>query len=172
VGLKIFAIAITLFLAEVVFITTKDFKTNTPIEKDIDFTDVAFENVDGYVITKDGINSNLKASKVLKYRDYVKAFDVKSNFLKEERAYKVSAKNALLQGDIIELNGNVHYKNIQKDVDVKSQHLQYNTKSELIHSKTPFILTTKTSITTGNNFEYDQKEGKIKAKNLNYKSKP
>ncbi len=169
-ALKIFLIAITLFLAEIIFITTKEFKSENFTKKDFDATDIAFEQIDGYLISKDGIQAFIKASEVLKYANKSEIFNIKTIFQKENLEYKISAKTALLQNDILHLRGDVVYEN-NRSLKILSQYILYNTKNEIAISKTPFILTSPRGKIIGDQFEYDQKNGKIKANNLNYLSK-
>ncbi len=169
-ALKIFAIAIILFLAEIVFLTTKDFKDNNYKKSDIDFTDIAFEDINGYQITKDGVTAKIEASKLLKYSDYAIVIDVKTEFLHQDMKNKISSNEAILKNDTIELFTDVHYEN-NESTQIFSQNLLYNTKTEILFSKTPFTLTSNQGIVEGDNFIYDQKNGTIKAEKIRYKSR-
>ena len=168
-ALKIFAIAIILFLAEVVFLTTKDFKDSTHTRQDLDFTDISFENINSYLVTQEGCNSKLEASKLLKYKDHAKVYDVKTEFLHQNQQNNIQSKKATIKGDIIHLMGDVNYEN-NSSLHVKSEDLVYNTKTKVSIIKTPFTLTSDRGTVKGNNFIYDQINGTIKAKNINYKS--
>ena len=168
-ALKIFAIVLVLFLAEIVFLTTKDFKDIKSSKKDLEFTDITFENMHGYTITKEGINSELKASKLLKYQNRVIVYDVDTDFLHKDEQNRIHANKALLKEDNIHLTGDVHYEN-NTSLDIKSKDLVYNTKTEIATIKSPFILNTQSGVIKGNNLIYDKKNGTIKAKNINYKS--
>ncbi len=168
-ALKIFAIAIILFLAEIVFLTTKDFKDHESLRDDIDFTDIAFENIDGYLITKNGIEVKLKASKVLKYSDKSKIFDIKADFLHQNIKNQITAEEATLKEDIMELNKNVHYEN-NNSVQIDTQNLVYNTKTEIITAKFPFTLTSNKGDVKGDSFIYNQKNGIMKAQKIKYTS--
>jgi LPS export ABC transporter protein LptC len=168
-ALKIFAIVLVLFLAEIVFLTTKDFKDIKSSKKDLEFTDITFENIHSYTITKDGINSNLKASKILKYKNRAVIYDVDADFLHKDEQNNIHANKALLKEDNIHLTGDVHYEN-NASLDIKSKDLVYNTKTEIATIKSPFILNTQSGAIKGNNLIYDKKNGTIKAKNINYKS--
>ena len=168
-ALRIFAIAIVLFLAEIVFLTTKDFKDNESLRDDIDFTDIAFENIDGYLITKNGIEAKIKASKVLKYSNKSEIFDIKTDFLHKNIKNQITAQKATLKEDIMELNGNVHYEN-NNSMQLNTQNLVYNTKTEIVTANSPFTLTSDRGNAKGDSFIYDQKNGIIKAQKIKYTS--
>lgn len=168
-ALKIFAIAMVLFLAEVVFLTTKDFKDNGSQRKDIDFTDIAFENIQSYLITKDGCEAKLQADKILKYKNHAEAFSVKTEFLRKDKKNYIQADKAILRGKIIHLTNNVNYEN-NASLHIKSEDLVYNTKTKITTIDSPFTLTSNQGTVKGNNLSYDQKNGIIKADNIKYTS--
>lgn len=168
-ALKIFAIAILLFLAEIVFLTTKDFKDSSNDRKDIDFTDISFENIHSYLVTKDGCEAQLEATEVLKYKNHAEIFNAKTEFLNQDRQNNIRANKATLQGDIIHLRGDVNYEN-NASLQIKSEDLVYNTKTEITTIKSAFTMTSDHGDVKGNNFIYDQKNGTMKAENIKYKS--
>lgn len=168
-ALKIFAIAIILFLAEIVFLTTKDFKDSSNDRKDLDFTDISFENIQSYLITKESCEAKLEASKVLKYKDYAKIYDIKTEFTRQDRQNNIKANYALLKGDIIHLTGAVHYED-NASLVINSEDLVYNTKTKIVTIDLPFTLTSDGGNVKGNNLIYDQNSGTIKAKDIKYES--
>ncbi|HIP59246.1 MAG TPA: LPS export ABC transporter periplasmic protein LptC [Campylobacterales bacterium] len=169
-ALRVFAIAIVLFLAEIVFLTTKDFKDSSSDRKDLDFTDISFENIQSYLITKEGCEAKLEASKVLKYKDHAKIYDIKTEFTRQNRQNNIQANYALLKGDIIHLTGAVHYED-NASLVINSEDLVYNTKTKIVTIDLPFTLTSQNGNVQGNNLIYDQVNGTIKAKNIKYESK-
>ncbi len=168
-ALKVFAIAIVLFLAEIVFLTTKDFKDSSNERKDLDFTDISFENIHSYLITKEGCEAKLEASKVLKYKDHAKIYDIKTEFTRKNRQNNIKAKQATLRGDIIHLTGAVNYED-NASLVINSEDLVYNTKTKIVTIDVPFILTSDSGNVKGNNLVYDQNSGTIKAKDIKYES--
>ncbi len=168
-ALRIFAIAILLFLAEIVFLTTKDFKDYQNEKNDIDFTDIAFENINGYLITKDGLEAKLDASRLLKWGDRSQLFDAQALFLHQNRQNSISANEVLLEEDTMYFSGDVHYEN-NESLDIKSQTLVYNTKTEVLDSTMPFKLTSMQGDVNGDSFVYEQKEGIIRIKKVKYTS--
>ncbi|HIP02437.1 MAG TPA: LPS export ABC transporter periplasmic protein LptC [Campylobacterales bacterium] len=169
-ALRVFAIAIVLFLAEIVFLTTKDFKDSSSDRKDLDFTDISFENIQSYLITKEGCEAKLEASKVLKYKDHAKIYDIKTEFTRQNRQNNIQANYALLKGDIIHLTEAVHYED-NASLVINSEDLVYNTKTKIVTIDLPFTLTSQNGNVQGNNLIYDQVNGTIKAKNIKYESK-
>jgi len=169
VALKVFAIVIVLFLAEIIFLSTKDFDNNQNERKDIDFTDIAFENIEAYLLTKDEVVAKLEAKSVLKYREKSEIFDIKTEFLHKNLKNSITSDKAILKGDVIELSGDVHYEN-NNSMKIDTQNLIYNTKTEIIKTTYPFILTSLRGDVEGNGFIYDQKNGNIKANKIRYKS--
>jgi len=168
-ALKIFAIAIILFIAEIVFLTTKDFKESTTDRKDIDFTDITFEKIQSYHITREGCKAKLEASEVLKYKDYAKIYDIKTEFTHKNKQSHIKADKALLSGDRIHLLGDVNYED-NESLEIKSEDLLYNTKTKIVTIDVPFRLTSQSGNVAGNNLIYDQINGTIKAKNIKYES--
>ena len=168
-ALKVFAIAIVLFLAEIVFLTTKEFKDSAPTRKDIDFTDIVFENIHGHLITAEGVEAKLVASKVLKYSDRSLIYDVKSDFFHQNKENTIEADTATIQKDTLYLKGNVHYEN-NESLEINSDDLLYNTKTEVVSSKSPFTLTSPQGDVIGNNFVYEQQSGLINADKIRYTS--
>jgi LPS export ABC transporter protein LptC len=166
-ALKIFAIAMVLFLAEIVFITTKDFKDNKTEKNDIDFTDIAFEKVKSYLVTKDGCEAKLEAKKILKYQNHAEAFSVKTEFLKQDKKNYIKAEKAILKDKIIHLTDHVIYEN-NESLQIKSEDLVYNTKTKITTIDSPFTLISDQGKVLGNNLRYDQKNGIIKADNIKY----
>jgi LPS export ABC transporter protein LptC len=166
-GLKIFAIVMMLFLAEIVFLTTKEFKDKKSDRNDIDFTDIAFEDIKGYLITKDGCKSKLEAKKLLKYKNHAEAYQVKTEFLKQDKKNYIQANKAIIKDDIIHLTDHVNYEN-NESLHLKSEDLVYNSKTKETIIDTLFTLTTDRGKVDGNNLIYDQKNGIIKAENIVY----
>lgn len=170
-ALKVFAIALMLFLAEIVFLTTKDFKDGNTHRENLDFTDISFENIHSYLVTKEGCDSKLEATQLLKYKAHVEVYDVKTEFLHKNQQNNIQAKKAILKGDLIHLIGDVNYEN-NASLEVKSEDLVYNTKTKISTTDTSFILTSDQGSVKGENFIYDQINGTIKAQNIHYKSAP
>ncbi len=167
--IKVFAIVIVLFLAEIIFLSTKDFDNSQNDKKSIDFTDIEFENIQAYLISKDGVDAKLEAKKVLKYSQKSEIFDIKTEFLHKNLKNTITSNKAILRDDIIALNGDVHYEN-NNSMKIDTQNLVYNTKTEIIETNSSFILTSLKGDVRGESFIYDQKSGNIKADKINYKS--
>ncbi len=168
-ALKFFAIVILLFLAEIVFLTTKDFKDDKHQKSEIDFTDIAFENIHGYLITADGVEATLEASKLLKYNQHVYIVDIRSGFLKDGVKSSIGADSARVTDDIIELMGDAYYEN-NNSLKIESNELIYDRVSRVVSSSVPFRLSTLQGVVFGNGFRYDQIVGKIEAKEIKYES--
>ncbi len=167
--IKVFAIVVVLFLAEIVFLSTKDFDDKQNDRKDIDFTDIAFENIEAYLISKDEVVAKLEAKKVLKYSQKSEIFDIKAEFLHKNLKNSIVSDKATLEGDIMKLSGDVHYEN-NNSIKIDTQNLLYNTKTEIVLTNYPFILTSLRGDVEGDSFIYDQKSGTIKADKIKYKS--
>ncbi len=168
-ALKVFAIVIVLFLAEIIFLSTKDFDSNKNERKDIDFTDIAFENIQAYLLTKDEVVAKLEAKRVLKYSQKSEIFDIKTEFLHKNLKNSIVSDKAILKGDTIELSGDVHYEN-NNSMKIDTQNLMYNRKTEIIQTTYPFVLTSLRGDVEGEGFIYDQKNNNIKADKIRYKS--
>lgn len=166
-ALKIFAIAIMLFLAEIVFLTTKDFKESSFTRNDLDYTDIAFEKMHGYVITAEGVEANIKAEKLLKYSDKIVLEEVESSFASKHRQNQIDAKEADIEDDIITLKGDVVYEN-NESTTFKTDTLVYNTKTKVATSDTPFTMQSLQGNVTGEGFTYNEMNKTMHADEIHY----
>jgi len=169
VGVKIFAIFTFLFLFEIIFLNTNKFKDTSKRKNNLDYTDISFNNIDSYLITKDGVSSTLKASKVLKYKDRIDLFDINAMVTKNSKKSYIKADKSSIKEDIINLTGDVKYED-NNSIEIKSENLVYNKKSKIVTNKEPFVFNSKQGDINGNNLYFDQENGIVKAKNIRYKS--
>jgi len=166
-GLKIFSIILILFIAEITFLSTKKPKELKISKEDINYSTIEFTGVQGCSIDKDGISERIIASRARKYKTYDALDDLNTSFIQNGLSHTLTAKNARLQNGTLHLTREVHYENNQS-LRIKSEELEYNTKTKIAQSQTPFILTSKQGDMTGDSFVYDMQNGVIKSQHIQY----
>ncbi len=167
-GVKIFAIFTFLFMFEIIFLNTTQFKS-TAKRKNIDYTDISFDKIDSYLITEKGVSSTLNSSKVLKYKDHIELFDINAMLTKNSKKNYIKADKSIIKEEIITLKGDVRYES-NDSIEIKSENLQYNKKSKIVSNNEAFTFNSKNGNVKGSNLFYDQVQGIVKAKNIVYKS--
>jgi LPS export ABC transporter protein LptC len=166
-GLKIFSIFLILFIAEITFLSTKKPKELKISKKDINYSTIEFRGLQGCSIDKTGISERITASRALKFKTHDELYDLNTTFIEENITHKLTAKRAYYQNNIFRLTKEVNYENNQS-MQIKSEELEYNTKTKIAESKTPFILTSKQGEMHGKTFIYDMKQGKIEGEQIQY----
>jgi len=167
VGLKIFTIILILFIAEITFLSTKEPKTLKVSKEDINYSTIEFTALQGSSISKDGISERIVASKVMKFKTHDELYDLNTTFHKEGVQHRVSAARARYQDALLFLKGDVLYENNQS-LHIKSEELEYNVKTKIVKSPSPFILTSNKGIMRGDSFEYDMNNAALKGGKMHY----
>jgi len=167
VGLKIFAILLILFIAEITFLSTKEPKIIKVSKDDIEYSTIEFTALQGSSIDKNGISDSIIASKARKFKTHDELYDLNTTFLEQGVSHTLSAKKARYQNDLLFLNGNVTYENNQS-MKIKSKELEYNVKTKIATSPTPFTLTSTKGIMIGKSFVYDMTNGTIEGDKMQY----
>jgi len=166
-GLKIFSIILILFIAEITFLSTKKPKELKVSTEDINYSTIEFTGLQGCSIDKTGISERIVASHARKYKDHDELDNLNTTFIQNGLSHTLTAKSARLQNDILHLTKEVHYENNQS-LRIKSEELEYNTKTKIAQSHTPFTLTSKQGNMQGDRFIYDMRHGKIESKQIHY----
>ncbi len=167
-GLKIFAIILLLFAAEITFLSTKQPKDLRVSTNDINYTTVAFYGLKGCKIDANGISEHLEASKALKFKTYDELYDLNTTFVKKDITHTLIAQKARYQNERLYLSGDVRYDN-NKSMRIKSRELEYNTITKIVKSPVPFTLTSAKGTMVGDSFIYDMTNGKIKGEKMHYR---
>lgn len=166
-GLKIFAIILILFIAEITFLSTKEPKVLKVSKKDINYATIEFTALQGCTINQDGITQRIAAAKAQKFKTYETLRDVNASFQQNGILHTLKAKKGHFEGDILSLTQNVLYENNQS-LHIKTQKLEYNIKTKVAKSPDTFALTSNQGIMIGDSFVYDMKNGTLEGQKMHY----
>jgi LPS export ABC transporter protein LptC len=167
-GVKIFAVILALFAAELLFLATKEPKKLDISKEDINYTTIEFIKLNGYRITKEGIKDSLQAKKAQKFKDFVTLDTINAHYLDDDNiSHKLSSKIAKYKNDILELKKSVKYEN-NKTLTITTDSLIYDIKNKIAVSKTPFVLKKDNMSVFGDSFRYNIKDGIIRSINIRY----
>jgi LPS export ABC transporter protein LptC len=166
-ALKIFTIILALFVAELTFLATKKPKELNHKKKQIITSDIEFTNLSGANIDKFGVKNHINAKKAIKFATYNEMYDIDASFSEKNLTHNIKAKKAIYKDEYLTFENNVIYENNQS-LYIKTQNLEYNTKTEVASSSKAFILTSKESTMRGEGFVYDMKNKNLKGTKLHY----
>ena len=121
--------------------------------------ELLFEDLHLLDINQNGVENELKATNVVKYKSLLEAKDVN---ITHEDIYHVEAKKATYQKDIISIEQNITLK---KDnyLEFKTDALVYNIKQKLASSRGGFIMEINGSKIKGDTLKYDLNNQEIQA---------
>jgi len=166
-ALKIFTIIMVLFVAELTFLATKEPKKLKTNKKEIVTSDIEFRNLSGASVDEYGLKNSIKAKKAIKFKTHDELFDIDAAFADEGLTHSIKAKKAIYENNHLTFENDVFYENNQS-LTIKTQNLEYNTKTEVASSSKAFILTSKESTMRGEGFVYDMKNKNLKGTKLHY----
>ena len=153
-AVKIFAIILFLFVLEIAFLTTHKPITleikNTPI----DFSNVSFENIDTYIITKEGIKATLLAKQALAYDTRNELYNTQSTLYNLTHTDHIEADKAIQKGETLHMFGHIRYES-NNSMLLKSDELVYNTKTQIVRSLSPFTMQHQKLDSKGESFVFD-----------------
>ena len=166
-GLKIFAIILILFIAEITFLSTKEPKTLHVSKEDINYSTIEFIGLQGCSIDKEGISARIVAAKAFKFKTHDEIYDLNTSFHHQNTLHTLVANHARYQNALLLLNGNVLYENNQS-LHIKSEELEYNIKTKVVKSPTDFALHSNKGIMIGSHFVYDMQEQLLQGGKMRY----
>ena len=166
-ALKIFTIIMVLFVAELTFLATKEPKKLQTKKSEIITSDIEFKNLSGGSIDEFGIKNQLSAKKAIKFKTHDELYDINASFSNEETTHNIKAKKAIYEDDKVTFENDVFYENNQS-MQIKTQNLEYNTKTKVASSSEAFKLTTDDATVIGEGFVYDMKNRHLKATKPHY----
>ncbi len=162
-GIKFFSIFIIFFLFASIFIFYQKSKTLVFAHSNPNKVLMEFKNIKSYDITYNGIIGKLQAKSAKKFKNKYVLYDINSSKNDNEQ---LRADKGVLKNDILNLFGNVFYKNNLDDRTLSSNTVIYNIKKDILSSKTPFRSTYDKSIMTGSSFIYFKKNKRLIAQNI------
>lgn len=161
-AVKIFAIILLLFVLEIAFLTTHKPITleikNTPI----DFSNVTFENINTYIVTKEGIKATIWAKKALAYDTRNELYNTQSTLYNPTHIDYIKADKVIQNGEDLHLFGHIRYES-NTSMLLKSDELLYNTKTKIVKSLSPFTMQHQELDSKGENFVFDTKQNILHA---------
>lgn len=166
-GLKIFAIILILFIAEITFLSTKEPRVLKVTKKDIRYASIEFKGIKGCSLDKNGISEQLTASSASKFSTYDELHDLNTTFHQNGLSHTLIAKRARYQYNDLYLSGDVHYEN-NESMHIKSEELEYNTKTKIVQSASAFTLTSDKGVMHGDSFVYDMKNQALEGGKMQY----
>lgn len=166
-GLKIFAVILILFIAEITFLSNKKPKSLHLSKEDINYSRVTFTDIKSVHITQDGISQQLLASKAYKYPAYEELLDLNASFVEKNIKHRLLANKATHKEEVFYLKGGAIYENNQS-LRIKSEELEYNTATKVAQSPLTFSLFSKQGDMQGDSFVYDTIKGHVTGKKIDY----
>jgi LPS export ABC transporter protein LptC len=167
-ALKIFTIIMVLFVAELTFLATKEPKKLQEKKSEIITSDIEFQNLSGGSIDGVGITNQLSAKKAIKFKTHDELYGIDASFSDKNITHNIKAKKATYENEKVTFENDVFYKNNQS-MQIKTQNLEYNTKTEVASSSKSFTLTKGDAMMKGDGFVYDIKNRHFKATKPHYK---
>ncbi len=162
-GLKIFSLFILLYMTTISYlILSKEKYTNTELKNKKEIPLIEFENIKNYHLTKNGVDTVIKAKKALRFYDRDEIKDVDILTFQRGKKERLRAKEANYKNNIIYLYGNIIYKN-EENLTLISEEMIYKLKKKIISSKSPFTLIAKKVKINGKSFVYNRQKGIIEA---------
>lgn len=158
---KIFYFVLALFSVSFVFLIVETPYDLSYEKDDIKIAHTQVFDVKNIDANETSIFGEYFAKKVVRFddRDEVEGFEAK--YIDDMGLHVLSADKAIIVGKDITLSGNAHYRNLNQNIDYKSQSIVYSKKT--LKSNTKFTLQTPTSKVTGVNLKYDLQNKTIKA---------
>lgn len=122
-----------------------------------------------YSITNDGIEHMVKSSRVLRFTNLDKFYNIDAiRKSKDDLLENLRAHSGVLIGDDLSLKGDVRYTN-SDSIRFNSEQANYNLKTKVFKTDTDFVLEDNRSITKGASLIYMTKEEKIYANKIRSK---
>ncbi len=162
-GVKIFSIILLLFVLEIAFLTTHEPITLDIKSSPLDFSNITFEQIQAYILTKEGTQATLKAQKALAYNDRNELYKVDANLYNSSHIDTIKADKAIQKDEIVHLYSDISYES-NNTMLLKSDELLYNTKTKIAKSLAPFSLNHKNMNAKGSSFVFDTLQNILHAK--------
>jgi len=150
----------------------------TNIEEDVRIKKIEYENVPIvtfnnstlYIIDDKKVKQIISSSQALSYKNRDELYDatilIKNKYNKTNT---IDAEYILKNDNVYKLYQNVHIKINEKDnIQLNSDYMKYDTKSNIISNNKPFELRYNDNILEGNDLFYDNRYNIIKAKNTHF----
>jgi len=127
--------------------------------------ELLFEKLHLFDINESGINNELIAIKIVKYKEY---FEAKNINITHQKIYNIIAQKAIYKDGLLSVEDNITFR---KDsiISFKTNSLIYKNKEKLLYTKDGFIMDFNGSKVIGTNLKYNLKDGKIWADKIHAK---
>jgi len=123
-------------------------------------------DVVNYSISEDGILHIAKATKVSRFLEYDKFYNIDSVRRSKDNFFEnLKADSAKLKKDNLSFEGSVFYKN-SNSVKFRTEKIDYNLKTRVAKTDVDFILEDNRTVTHGASLVYNTIESKIYATNI------
>ncbi len=166
-AVKIFAIILLLVIMEITFLSTKEPVTLEIRQPKLDFSDITFENLNAYLLTKEGLQGELRASRALAYKERNELYNIHTVLYFSDHNDTLQADKAIYRQNILHLLDNIVYKSNETFL-LKSDDLVYNIDTERVISNTPFLLEQNRSRATGSYLVYDTRKREVSARDITF----
>lgn len=120
------------------------------------------KDVEGYELNSTLIFSRYEVKNAIRYNDRDEFLGFKANYVQNGNFHTISARKALLQGNVVTLSGDVIYTN-SDNLDFQSNLVSYDLKMKTLTSILPFIITQGGNKITGKSAVYDMENKKLYA---------
>ena len=162
-----FYLILIVAILSIVFIKPKDIINFQPN----DVATFEFSNFNIYKITKEKLDLVLMASHAYTFKDKIVIENLSiSRFLKDSTVEYLTSKEAILNGDNLNLQNIATYHN-SDGIFITTEDLNYNFKDKIVKSEKPFQInflteTKKEHIFRGESFLFEKNSGKIIANKI------
>ncbi len=126
-------------------------------QKEVEFELFSAEN-----IKEDNSGREIKASKAVKYRNYIDFYDVN---VSDELGHRLFAQKAIYKNDTIYMSQNVKLSR-SDGIDFYSESLNYATKDKIVTTNEPFLLEFNKSVIRGKKLKLEINNDTISASNV------
>jgi LPS export ABC transporter protein LptC len=134
---------------------------------------VSFVDSTMYEISETRVNQIVKSKQADIYKNKEELTDATIIAKVNENNYDTniaSSQNMLKIGDKIVLNNNVNLQ-LSNGVNIKTEQLYYNLKTQIAHNKVPFVVTRGSDTFIGNSLFINSVTEELKAKNTKFRMK-
>ena len=163
--IKIFYVVIAIFSVAMIFLASSDPYFAEQFKVDAKQANTKAFGVVDREINATTVSAVYEASEVNRFDYFDEFLNFKGEILRGNQKHDISSNKAILDGEILKFVGDARYEN-NESLNFSSQEIIYNTKSKVVASDVPFIMTQNGDKITGESGSYDLDKKQTQAKGL------